>query len=268
MENLTDSQWEVYITTKINNVLNSLVSEAISGSLASITAASDSRFPQAIDHTLLKQDATPAQIDKLCDEAIKFGFKSCCVNGLYIPQVTKRLQGSLSIPCCVVGFPLGAGSAKSKALETKDAIESGAEEIDVVLPLGLLLSNPPQYYELFHHLKTVIDAAGLAPVKVILETGLIPTPELKIAASVIAAEAGAAYVKTSTGFAGGTGATKEDVGLMYRAVQYTARVKIKASGGVRTFETCQEMFNAGAERIGTSSGVSLMQNITAATDSY
>lgn len=134
--------------------------------------------------------------------------------------------------------------------EARYAIQDGAREIDVVLPLGLLLSNPPQYTCLFNHLKTIVDAAAPVPVKVILETCLIPTQALKTAASIISAESGAAFVKTSTGFARG-GATKEDISLMYKAVKYKGNVKVKASGGIRSFEACQEMFRAGAERIGT-----------------
>jgi len=136
--------------------------------------------------------------------------------------------------------------------EAQQAIKDGALEIDTVLPLGLLVSDPPQYTQIFEHLRTIISAAGqLVPVKVIIETGLIPSPELKVAACVLAAEAGAAFVKTSTGFATGGGATKEDVRLMYNTVKYKGTVKVKASGGVRSFEACKDMFVAGAERIGT-----------------
>ncbi len=134
--------------------------------------------------------------------------------------------------------------------EAQQAVKDGAQEIDTVLPLGLLLSTPPQYCHLFNHLRTIISAVAPIPVKVILETCLLPTPELKIVASVVSAEAGAAFVKTSTGFSGG-GATKDDVSLMYRAVNYKGNVKVKASGGIRSFAVCQEMFRAGAERIGT-----------------
>jgi deoxyribose-phosphate aldolase len=218
---------------------------------------------------LLKQDATPAQIDVLCDEAISYGFKSCCVNGIYAEQVARRLkeaEASSTIVCCVVGFPLGAGSAASKAFEAKQAIEHGALEIDTVLPLGLLLSNPPRYSALYEHLHTIVAVAAPVPVKVILETSLIPSRELKIAASLISAEAGAAFVKTSTGFAGG-GATKEDVRLMYETVKDKG-VKVKASGGVRSFEACKEMFAAGAERIGTSSGVTLVKNASVGAGAY
>ena len=120
-----------------------------------------------------------------------------------------------------------------------------------MIPLGLLLSHPPQYTQIFKHLHTIISSAEPIPVKVIIETGLIPSPELKVAACVLAAEAGAAFVKTSTGFAIGGGATKEDVRLMYKTVKYKGTVKVKASGGVRSFDACKEMFVAGAERIGT-----------------
>jgi deoxyribose-phosphate aldolase len=137
--------------------------------------------------------------------------------------------------------------------ETQQAIQDGALEIDTVIPLGLLLSKPPQYTHLFQHLQSIIQIASPIPVKVIIETALIP-PELKITAlCVLAAEAGAAFVKTCTGFAAGGGATAEDVRLMRtKAVKYyRGDVKVKASGGIRTFEACKEMFAAGAERIGT-----------------
>lgn len=135
--------------------------------------------------------------------------------------------------------------------EAQQASQNGALEIDTVIPLGLLLSKPPQYTHIFQHLQSIIQTVSPIPVKVIIETGLIPTPELKITACVLAAEAGAAFVKTSTGFATGGGATTEDVRLMFMAVKYRGNVKVKASGGVRTFEACKKMFAAGAERIGT-----------------
>jgi len=192
------------------------------------------------------------------------------VNGLYVKRVVDRLNAAhaQTIACCVVGFPLGAGSAESKAWEAQCAITDGAREIDTVLPLGLLVSNPPQYSQIFAHLRTIVQTSSPVPVKVILETGLIPSSELKVAACVLAAEAGAAFVKTSTGFASGTGATTEDVSLMYLSVEYKGAVKVKASGGVRTFHACKEMFAAGAERIGTSSGVSLMKSKSVADGVY
>ncbi|KDR81016.1 hypothetical protein GALMADRAFT_91728 [Galerina marginata CBS 339.88] len=264
MSDRKDDEWSTLINSKILEILSQETSNDEPSPLASITSPGDPRFPLAIDHTLLKQDATPTQIDSLCDEAIKYGFKSCCVNGIYVKQVAERLnaaKGSPTIACCVVGFPLGAGSAESKAYEAQQAIKDGALEIDTVIPLGLLLSKPPQYAQIFKHLQTIVSASAPVPTKVIIETGLIPTPELKITACILAAEAGAAFVKTSTGFAAGGGATKEDVQLMYRTVRYKKTVKVKASGGVRSFEACRDMFLAGAERIGTSSGVNLVKNL-------
>jgi len=168
----------------------------------------------------------------------------------------------------VIGFPLGAGTAEAKAYEAQQAIQNGALEVDTVIPLGLLLSKPPQYTLLFQHLQSIIQNASPIPVKVILETSLIPTTKLKIAACVLAAEAGAAFVKTCTGFAPPPGATPEDVRLMYMAVKYKGSVKVKASGGVRTFEACKKMFAAGAERIGTSSSASLMKDKNAAQGEF
>ncbi|PPQ72867.1 hypothetical protein CVT26_003490 [Gymnopilus dilepis] len=257
MAERTDAEWSSLITRKISEVL-SQPPQNDSAPLSEITTPEDPRFPLTIDHTLLKQEATPSQIDALCDEAIKYGFK----------RVAERLKGSKTITCCVVGFPLGAGSAEAKAYEAQQAIKDGALEVDTVIPLGLLLFQPPRYQELFQHLRTIISAADPVPVKVIIETGLIPTPELKIAACVLAAEAGAAFVKTSTGFAAGGGATKEDVQLMYRTVKYKGSVKVKASGGVRSFEACKEMFAAGAERIGTSSGAAIVANAAGSAGSY
>jgi len=183
-------------------------------------------------------------------------------------KAASQLDTHTPIACCVIGFPLGAGAAEAKRFEVLQAIRDGALEIDVVIPLGFLLSKPPQYTHLFQHLQSIIEVASPIPVKVIIETSLIPTPELKITACVLAAEAGAAFVKTCTGFAAGGGATAEDVRLIYRAVKYRGSVKVKASGGVRTFEACKEMFAAGAERIGTSSGASLIKNTNVALTEY
>ena len=202
-----------------------------------------------IDHTLLKQDATPAQITVLCEEAKKYGFKvnrlcvlpsrafiflqSCCVNSYNIPLVTSLLSGSSSIPCAVVGFPLGACTTSTKAFEAIEAIKSGAKEVDMVINVGLLKSG--SLVEVYNDISSVVFAAADIPVKVIIETCLL-TKEEKISASVIAALAGATYVKTSTGFNSG-GATVEDVELMHQAVAFrNGAVKVKASGGVRSFE--------------------------------
>jgi len=202
-----------------------------------------------IDHTLLKPDATPAQIAVLCEEAKKHGFKvtlirgspvrlfiliqSCCVNSSHIPLVTSLLSGSSSIPCAVVGFPLGACTTSTKAFETTEVIKAGAKEIDMVINIGLLKSG--DLVGVYDDVSSVVTVAADIPVKVIVETSLLTKGE-KISASVIAALAGATYVKTSTGFNGG-GATVEDVELMYQAVAFKkGTVKVKASGGVRSLE--------------------------------
>ena len=204
---------------------------------------------ERIDHTLLKPDATPAQITVLCEEAKKHGFKvnllrstpiksfiliqSCCVNSSHIPLVASLLSGSSSIACAVVGFPLGACTTSTKTFETTEAIKAGAKEIDMVINVGFLKSA--DLVGLFDDVSSVVSAAADIPVKVIIETSLL-TKEEKISASVIAALAGATYVKTSTGFIGG-GATVEDVELMYQAVAFKkGTVKVKASGGVRSLE--------------------------------
>lgn len=158
-------------------------------------------------------------------------------------------NNSNCIVCCVVGFPLGAGSPKAKAYEATQAIADGAREIDTVIPLGALKSS--NFAAVYTDIHSTVLASQPYPVKVIIETSFLTTEE-KIAACFIAAEAGAAYVKTCTGFQGGTGAMAEDVNLMWRTVAYmNGRVKVKASGGIRTFEKAQEMFRAGAERLGT-----------------
>ena len=210
-----------------------------------------------IDHTLLKPDATPAQITVLCEEAKQHGFKvnmlrsppaqlfiliqSCCVNSYHIPLVTSLLAGSSSIPCAVVGFPLGACTTSTKAFETTEAIKAGAKEIDMVINVGLLKSG--DLVGLYDDISSVISASANIPVKVIIETSLLTKGE-KISASVIAALAGATYVKTSTGFNGG-GATVEDVELMYQAVAFkNGTVKVKASGGVRSLEYGQVQVSA------------------------
>ncbi|KAG6844827.1 hypothetical protein H0H87_003394 [Tephrocybe sp. NHM501043] len=239
---LTNDEWRDIISLRIDEVKKlpdfvPITPPSISGHLIALT----------IDHTLLKPDATSAQIDTLCDEALKYKFKSCCVNGSHVAHVATRLAGSSTVPCCVIGFPLGAGNSKSKAFETRVAIEDGAKEIDMVLNIGALKSGN---YALVHDdIATVIAAAASHPVKVILETTFLSNEE-KIAASFIAAEAGAAFVKTCTGFLGGA-ASVADVALMKKTVQYKGKVQVKASAGIRSLKTCLELLEAGADRIGT-----------------
>jgi deoxyribose-phosphate aldolase len=215
-------------------------------------------IPSLIDHTLLKPDATPAQIEMLCKEAIEYGFASVCVNGVYVPQCAQLLADSPVKVCTVVGFPLGASSATVKAFEAEQAIEHGATEIDMVLSIGALKSGDLR--ALHHDIAAVTLACHAHPnviCKVILETALL-TDEEKTIACQVAKEARADFVKTSTGFGGG-GATVEDVRLMRQVVG--DGVGVKASGGVRTLADAIAMVEAGATRIGASAGVKIAQEI-------
>ncbi|KAL0954212.1 hypothetical protein HGRIS_005340 [Hohenbuehelia grisea] len=247
--NRTTEEWAEVVREKIQQVLGG--EEA-----GSVTVDPDyeKKLAQYIDHTLLKPDATPAQIDALCNEALQYGFKSCCVNGANVAQVARRLEGSASIACAVIGFPLGASTSPVKAYETEDAIRDGAREIDMVVNVGALKAG--LYPLVFSDIAAVVSAAGKVPVKVILETALLTDAE-KVAGSFIAAEAGAAFVKTCTGFGGG-GASVSDVSLMRKAVAYKPEVQVKASAAIRSYEACVAMIRAGATRIGTSSGVTIM----------
>lgn len=208
-----------------------------------------------IDHTLLKPEATPEQIRQLCEEAASNGFAAVCVNAVYVPLCVELLKDSPVRVASTIGFPLGATTPEVKAFETRQAVESGASEVDMVLNVGALKSKN---YELAaRDIRGVVEAAhaGNAQVKVILETALL-TDEEKVIAALLAKQAGADYVKTSTGFSGG-GATVEDVALMRRVVG--PDVGVKAAGGVRTYEDAQKMVAAGATRLGTSSGMKLIQ---------
>ncbi|HWQ04242.1 MAG TPA: deoxyribose-phosphate aldolase [Longilinea sp.] len=208
-----------------------------------------------IDHTLLKPDATPDQIAQLCFEARKYGFASVCVNPVWVSLCSQLLQGSKSKVCTVIGFPLGASACEVKAFETQNAIDHGATEIDMVINVGALKARDLDLVA--RDIRGVVNTAHArgAIVKVILETVLL-TDEEKTIACLIAKEAGADFVKTSTGFAGG-GATVADVALMRRAVG--PEMGVKASGGVRTFEDAESMVKAGATRIGASAGVKIIQ---------
>ncbi|KAJ7031872.1 hypothetical protein C8F04DRAFT_1004484, partial [Mycena alexandri] len=258
----SNEHWAPRVKAKMAEVLADTAFTVPANDFLSITSPS-AVFALAIDHTLLKPDATSAQIDELCDQAIRYKFKSCCVNGANVEQVSRRLEGSGSLTCAVIGFPLGAGTTTAKAFEAKDAVERGAKEIDMVVNIGALKAGN---FALVHSdIKAVVEAAGTT-VKVILETVFLSDEE-KIAASFLAAEAGAAFVKTCTGFSGG-GATAADVLLMRKSVAYNSGVKVKASAGIRSFDKCLEMFKAGAERIGTSSGAAIMESAEVAAGSY
>ncbi|MET1013080.1 MAG: deoxyribose-phosphate aldolase [Paenisporosarcina sp.] len=214
-----------------------------------------------IDHTLLKQDATKNQIEKLCAEAKEYTFASVCVNPTWVKTSAELLAGTPVKVCTVIGFPLGASTPETKAFETTDAINNGAGEIDMVLNVGALKS---ENYELVKRdIESVVDAAkGKAIVKVILENCLLTKEEIK-KASQISKDAGADFVKTSTGFSTG-GATVEDVALMREVVG--PNLGVKASGAVRSLEEVEKMIEAGANRIGASSGVQIIQGLTSNSD--
>lgn len=208
-----------------------------------------------IDHTLLKPDATPDQIAQLCFEARKYNFASVCINPAWVSLCAQLLQGSPVKVCTVIGFPLGASAPEVKAFETQNAIDHGATEIDMVINIGALKARDLELVA--KDIRGVVNVAhgrGYI-VKVILETVLL-TDEEKTIGCLIAKEAGADFVKTSTGFAGG-GATVHDVALMRRVVG--PEMGVKASGGVRTYEDAEKMVQAGATRIGASAGVKIIQ---------
>ena len=210
---------------------------------------------QMIDHTLLKPDATPQQIAQICAEAREYGFAAVCVNPVHVAQAVALLSGSATLVCSVAGFPLGATSTAVKVFETRQAIADGAREIDVVISIGHLKYGDNDH--VLHDIRSVVEAAhtGGAICKVIIETALL-TDEEKRRACLLAVEASADFVKTSTGFASG-GATVEDVTLIRAVVGDRAR--IKAAGGIRTLADAHAMIAAGAARIGTSSGVAIVR---------
>ena len=206
-----------------------------------------------IDHTLLKADATKQEIVKLVEEAKEYKFASVCVNPTWVNTAAQMLADTPEVKVCtVIGFPLGASTSESKAFETKNAIENGANEIDMVINVAALKDKLDDLVE--RDIRAVVEAAeGNALVKVIIETCLL-TKEEKIRACEISVKAGADYVKTSTGFSTG-GATVEDIRLMRQTVG--PEIGVKASGGVRSREDALAMVEAGATRIGASSGVSI-----------
>lgn len=206
-----------------------------------------------IDHTLLKPDAQVAQIEKLCTEAKNFDFFSVCVNSTYVSTCAKLLQGSAVKVCCVVGFPLGAMDIESKAFETHTAVKNGAQEIDMVVNIGALKDRRTDYVR--EDIKAVVKAAQGKTVKVIIETSLLSQEEKTLACQ-LCLETGAHFVKTSTGFGGG-GATVDDVKLMKSIVRDA--MEVKASGGIKDAEQARALIEAGATRLGTSSGVTIVQ---------
>ena len=210
-------------------------------------------YAKYIDHTILKPEATEEQVITLCNEAKEYGFASVCVNPYYVSLCARLLENTDVKVCTVIGFPLGANTAEVKGFETKNAVANGATEIDMVINVGALKDK--KYDVVFNDIKTVVDNAKGNLVKVILETCLL-TPEEIVKASELSKEAGADFVKTSTGF-NKYGARVEDVALMRKTVG--PDIGVKASGGVRTREDMLKMIEAGANRIGASAGKTLIQ---------
>ena len=205
-----------------------------------------------IDHTLLKANATRAQIEKLCDEALEYNFASVCVNTCWVPLAHEKLAGSEVNTCCVVGFPLGAMLTEAKVAETRLAVEAGADEVDMVINIGWLLDG--EYDAVRDDIAAVVKAADGKCVKVIIEACLL-TDEQKVKACELSVEAGATFVKTSTGFSTG-GATVADVALMRKTVG--DRCLVKAAGGIHTADEARAMVEAGADRLGCSAGIQIM----------
>lgn len=236
---------------RVGQVINA-GAERITSSLGGIPA--DPSVAKLIDHTLLKPDATPDQVAQLCYEARKYGFASVCVNPSYVKLCADLLTGSEVKVCTVIGFPLGASSPEVKAFETETALRDGATEIDMVINIGALKGR--DYTLVARDIAGVVRIAHRANalVKVIIETALL-TEEDKITACLLAKEAGADYVKTSTGFSGG-GATAADIALMRRVVG--PEMGVKASGGVKDYADAKSLVEAGATRIGASAGVKII----------
>ncbi len=231
----------------------SVGAERISSTLGVIPDNLD--MARLIDHTLLKPDATAEEVTKLCEEAKEFGFASVCVNPSYARLCADLVRGTPVKVCCVIGFPLGASAPDVKAYETKTAINNGAQEIDMVINIGALKTRDLDLVA--RDIRGVVMAAHQhgAIVKVIIETALLNDEE-KVLACLLAKEAGADFVKTSTGFSSG-GATVEDVALMRRVVGPS--MGVKAAGGIRTREDAEKMVKAGATRLGASAGVKIVR---------
>lgn len=218
-------------------------------------APSDTPIAGLIDHTLLRPEATPAEIEALCDEAVRYRFASVCVNPAYVPLCARLLRSTPVAVGAVIGFPLGATTTKTKVFEATQTIGNGARELDMVINLGWLKAG--DYGAVAEDIRAVVEIAHSQQVlvKVIIETALLAESE-KVAACLLAARVGADFVKTNTGFLGG-GASVADVTLMRRVVG--PAMGVKASGGIRTLADAQAMIAAGADRIGTSSGVAIVQ---------
>ena len=220
-----------------------------------LTSVTKRQLERMIDSTNLRPDATTEDIKKLCRDAKKYNFASVCVNPCFVSLAADLLISVEVKVCCAIGFPLGAATPESKVFEAKDAVRNGADEIDMVINIGALKDK--KYEIVKKEIRDIVDVVGKVVVKVIIETCYL-TDEEKIKACLIAKEAGAHFVKTSTGF-GPKGATVEDVALMRKTVG--PNMGIKASGGIRTIDDAVKMINAGANRIGTSRAVEIVEGI-------
>ncbi|MBN2285951.1 MAG: deoxyribose-phosphate aldolase [Tissierellales bacterium] len=210
-----------------------------------------------IDHTILKPEATSQDIQRVCLEAVQYQFASVCVNPYYVRQVSELLKDSPVKVTSVIGFPLGCTLKEVKAFEARMAVNAGADELDMVINIGALKSK--DYQTVLEDIKAVVDAAEGCTVKVIIEACLL-TDDEKVKACQLAVEAGANFVKTSTGFSKG-GAEAKDIALMKKAVGNQA--KVKASGGIKNYQITMEMIEAGAERIGASSSIDIVEGAEA-----
>ncbi len=212
------------------------------------------KLAKMIDHTSLKADTKRSKIKEICEEALIYGFKSVCINSVHVEYAAELLKDSDVFVCSVVGFPLGAMTTASKAFEAKEAVGNGAHEIDMVMNVGALRDGNTDFVR--NDIAAVVAASGDAHVKVILETGLLTDPQ-KIEACHICKDAGAHFVKTSTGF-GPMGATPHDVRLMREAVGPS--MGVKAAGGIGTFKDAWRVIEAGADRIGASASVAIVED--------
>jgi deoxyribose-phosphate aldolase len=246
--------WQGEIARRAKETLERLQANPTQTKPTRLTVA---QLAAMIDHTLLKAEATPAMVDKLCGEASEYRFASVCVNSCNVARCARALQGSGVLVCSVVGFPLGANVTRVKAFEAEGAIDDGAREIDMVLNVGSLKAG--DYALVKSDISAVVEVSHTrgAHCKVIIETALLSDEE-KVAACLLIVEAGADFCKTSTGF-GPAGATAADVALMRAVVG--PKVGVKAAGGIRTYADAMAMVNAGANRIGASAGIQILQGV-------
>ena len=251
---------EKLIAEITDEIYDKVSAESCGSSGSSGTGMNIARY---LDDTLLKADATPEQIIKICKEAKEYKCASVCVNSGYVPLVSRELSGSGVKTCCVIGFPLGACTTEAKVQETIDSIKKGADEVDMVINVGMAKAGNWIYVKQDID-EVVIAARGKALVKVIIEACLL-TDEEKVKVCAIAKMSGADFVKTSTGFSTG-GATVEDVRLMRQTVG--PDMGVKASGGVRDYKTAMAMIEAGANRIGTSSAAAIVKGAAGETESH